>query len=246
MNAIQHSIPTARMDRTLGLLGGMSWESTAIYYRLLNEGMRQRRGGLHSAPLLLSSPDFAPIAAHQTADEWPVLAQQLGDAGAHLARAGAGALLLCSNTMHRLHAEIENRSGLPVLHIADATGEALQQQACRRPALLATRFTMEGAFYRDRLQSRFGIAPLVPDAESRELVHRIIYDELCQGIVRDESRLRYRQVIETLRMQGADSVILGCTEVTMLIGKADTVLPVFDTTALHVDAGIAWLMGVGV
>jgi aspartate racemase len=240
---IQQKIAEKQLGRSLGLLGGMSWESTAIYYRLLNEGMRARRGGLHSAPLLLSSPDFAPIAAHQAAHEWPALEQKLIEAGCHLAQAGAEALLICSNTMHCLHAGIEAGTGLPVLHIADATGEALRREDRRHPALLATRFTMEGTFYSERLTSRYGIVPLIPDAESRELVHRIIYEELCQGIIRDESRRQCQRVIETLKMRGADSVILGCTEVTMLIGQADTDLPVFDTTAIHAAAGISWLTG---
>jgi len=243
MCAMRQNLAEKPLNRTLGLLGGMSWESTAIYYRALNEGIRERCGGLHSAPLLLSSPDFAPIAAHQAADEWSALERQLGEAGRHLALAGAGALLICSNTMHRLHEGIEAASGVPVLHIADATGEALQQAACRRPALLATRFTMEGTFYSGWLRTRFGIETVIPDKASRDLVHRIIYDELCQGIVRDESRRQYQQVIEKLVEAGADSVILGCTEVTMLISQADTALPVFDTTAIHVAAGISWMMG---
>lgn len=245
MSTPQQNIAEKPLDRTLGLLGGMSWESTAIYYRLLNEGIRQRYGGLHSASLLLSSPDFAPIAALQVAEDWSALEQQLGDAGRHLASAGAGALMICSNTMHRLHAGIQAASGLPVLHIADATGEALRAAGCHRPVLLATRFTMEGTFYSERLSSLFGIETIVPDSASRDVVHRIIYEELCQGIVRNESRRQYQDVIERLADNGADSVILGCTEVTMLIGQADTALPVFDTTAIHVAAGIAWMTSSG-
>ncbi|MGI4857455.1 MAG: aspartate/glutamate racemase family protein [Janthinobacterium lividum] len=243
MSDMQQKIAGNQSKRSLGLLGGMSWESTAIYYRLLNEGVRKRCGGLHSAPLLLFSPDFSPIAAHQAAHEWSVLERQLGDAGRHLAHMGATALLICSNTMHCLYDGIEAASGLPVLHIADATGEVLQQSACHRPALLATRFTMEGTFYGARLKARFGMDPMVPDAASRDLIHRIIYEELCQGIVRDESRLQLQRIIETLRVAGADSVILGCTEITMLIGQVDTVLPVFDTTAIHAAAGVSWILG---
>ncbi len=149
--------------RTLGLLGGMSWESTAVYYRLLNEGMKARLGGLHSAPLLLWSADFAPIAERQAAGDWESLArEQLGHAGRRLAEAGAGALMICTNTMHRVCAEIEQRAGVPVLHIADATGEALRRAGARTPALLGTRFTMEGAFYRDRLRERHGVEPVIP------------------------------------------------------------------------------------
>lgn len=230
--------------RTLGLLGGMSWESTAVYYRLLNEGVKARLGdGLRSAPLLLWSADFGPVAARQAAGEWAALGEELGGAGRRLAAAGAGALLICSNTMHRLHAEVERAAGVPALHIADATGAALRAAGCRRPALLGTRFTMEGAFYRDRLRERFDIVAMVPDEAGRAVVHRVIYEELCRGVVRPDSREEYMAVIDTLRKEGADSVILGCTEITLLIGPDDTDLPVFDTTALHAEAGVAWMVG---
>ena len=230
--------------RTLGLLGGMSWESTAVYYRLLNEGVKARLGdGLRSAPLLLWSADFGPVAARQAAGEWAALGEELGGAGRRLAAAGAGALLICTNTMHRLHAEVERAAGVPALHIADATGAALRAAGCRRPALLGTRFTMEGAFYRDRLRERFDIVAMVPDESGRAAVHRVIYEELCRGVVRPDSRRGYMAVIDTLRKEGADSVILGCTEITLLIGPNDTDLPVFDTTALHAEAGVAWMVG---
>jgi aspartate racemase len=233
----------AREMRTLGLLGGMSWESTALYYRLLNEGVKAQMGGLHSASLLLRSFDFAPIADQQAKGAWRTLAEELGGAGRGLAAAGADALLICTNTMHRLHAEVETAAGVPVLHIADATGAALTLAGCRRPALLGTRFTMEGEFYRGRLADRHGVEALVPDEGARTLVHRVIYEELCRGVVLDESRTAYRQVIEDLRRAGADGVILGCTEITLLIGHEDTDLPVFDTTALHASAGVAFMMG---
>ncbi|MDT7953094.1 MAG: aspartate/glutamate racemase family protein [Acetobacteraceae bacterium] len=229
--------------RTLGLLGGMSWESTGVYYRLLNEGVKAHFGdGLRSAPLLLWSADFGPIAARQAAGDWAGLGEELGKAGRRLAAAGAGALLICTNTMHRLYAEVERAAGVPVLHIADPTGAALRAADLRRPALLGTRFTMEGAFYRDRLRERFGIEALVPDEVGRAAVHRVIYEELCRGIVRDESRRDYLAVIDVLRAGGADSVILGCTEIGMLIGSGDTNLPLFDTTALHAEAGVAWMV----
>jgi aspartate racemase len=229
--------------RCLGLLGGMSWESTAIYYRLLNEGVRSRLGGLHSAPLLLWSTDFALIADRQAANDWDVLGQQLSEAGRRLVCAGAEALLICTNTMHRLHADIERASGVPVLHIADATAEALRRAGCQRPALLATRYTMEGDFYTGRLQAAFGIEAMIPDEAEREQIHQIIYDELCRGLVREESRILYRNAIETMRRRGADSVILGCTEITMLIGASDSELPLFDTTAIHAEAGVTWVAG---
>jgi aspartate racemase len=231
--------------RCLGLLGGMSWESTAIYYRLLNEGVRSRLGGLHSAPLLLWSTDFALIAERQAANEWEALSQQLSEAGRRLVCAGAEALIICTNTMHRLHADIARASGVPVIHIADATAEALRKAGCKRPALLATRFTMEGDFYTGRLLDAFGIEAMIPDEAVRVQIHRIIYDELCRGVVREESRILYRDAIDAMRRDGADSVILGCTEITMLIGASDSELPLFDTTAIHAEAGVAWIAGSG-
>lgn len=228
--------------RTLGLLGGMSWESTALYYRWINEAVKARRGGLHSAPLILWSFDFAPIAERQAAGQWEALGRELGEAGRRLAQAGADALLICTNTMHRLHADIEAAAGVPALHIADATATALSRAGCRRPALLGTRFTMEGDFFRGRLADRHGIEALVPDEQGRATVHDVIYGELCRGIVRGESKAAYLEVIRRLRDTGADSVILGCTEVTMLVGQPDIELPVFDTTAIHAEAGVAFML----
>ncbi len=229
--------------RCLGLLGGMSWESTAIYYRLLNEGVRARLGGLHSAPLLLWSTDFAPIAELQAKNEWEFMSRQLSEAGRRLVSAGAEALLICTNTMHRLYADIERASGAPVIHIADATAEALRKAGCERPALLATRFTMEGDFYIGRLRDAFGIEAMIPDEAARAQIHRIIYDELCRGVAREESRIVYRNAIDTMRRAGADSVILGCTEIGMLIGAGDSALSLFDTTAIHAEAGVTWIVG---
>jgi aspartate racemase len=231
--------------RTLGLLGGMSWESTAVYYRLLNEGAKARLGGLHSAPLLLWSCDFAPVAAQQAAGEWSALGHLLGEAGRRLVQAGAQGLLICTNTMHLLHGAVERASGVPVLHIADATGAALRKAGCRKPVLLGTRFTMERDFYRARLAERFGAEALVPDEPGRALVHRVIYDELCRGEVRDGSRDAVMEVVRAMRSQGADGLILGCTELTLLLGARDTDLPVFDTTALHAEAGLDFALARG-
>jgi aspartate racemase len=229
--------------RTLGLLGGMSWESTAVYYRLLNEGAKARLGGLHSAPLLLWSCDFAPVAAQQAAGDWSGLAHLLGEAGRKLVQAGAQGLLICTNTMHLVYGAVEHASGVKVIHIADATGQAMRPAGSRRPILLGTRFTMERDFYRGRLKERFGVEPLVPDEGGRALVHRVIYEELCQGVVRDASRAAVLAVVEALRAQGADGLILGCTELTLLLGARDTDLPVFDTTALHAKAGLDFMVG---
>jgi aspartate racemase len=224
--------------KTLGLLGGMSWESTALYYREINERVAERLGGHHSAEILLASVDFEPIVAMQASGDWDGAARVLGSRGRALADAGAELLVLCTNTMHRVAAEIERAAGIPLLHIADPTGDALVADGHRRVGLLGTRFTMEQAFYRDRLADAFGLEVLTPGPEDRDLVHRVIYDELVHGVVRDESREAYRGVVQRLVDAGADSVILGCTEITMLIGGDDSPVPVFDTTALHARAAV--------
>jgi aspartate racemase len=229
--------------RTLGLIGGLSWESTQIYYRVINEGVRARLGGLHSAQLLLWSFDFAEIEARQAAGDWAGATTAMADAARRLARAGAEGLLVCSNTMHRMADEVEAAAGLPLLHIADATAARLRASGAQRPGLLATRYTMEQAFYRGRLQERHGLDVLVPDEPGRTLVHDVIYDELCQGIVRAESKAAYRRIVADLRAQGADSLILGCTEVGMLIAQADVDLPVFDTTLIHGEEAVRFLIG---
>lgn len=228
--------------RTLGLLGGMSWESTALYYRHLNELARDRLGGLHSAKLLLWSFDFADIAARQHAGDWAGAAQLLVDAARRLEQGGAAAIVLCTNTMHKLADDVQTAVSIPLLHIADATAVAVRAAGCRRPALLATGFTMEQDFYIGRLRDRHGLEAMVPDAAGRALVHRVIYDELCLGIVRPDSKAAYLQEIARLRRAGADSVILGCTEVTMLIGQDDLDVPVFDSTRLHAEAAMAFAL----
>ena len=229
--------------RTLGVLGGMSWESTAVYYRLINQGVARRRGGLHSAPLLLHSVDFAPLAAQQATGEWAGAAAVLGAAAAGLKRAGAQALVLATNTMHKLAAEIEAEGGLPLLHIADAAGAALRAAGVPRAALLGTRFTMENAaIVIDPLAQRHGLEVRVPGADDRALLHRVIYDELCRGVISDASRAAVVAVIDRQRAAGAQAVILGCTEITLLIDQACSPLPVFDTTALHCAAAVDWLL----
>lgn len=235
--------PADPPPRTLGLLGGMSWESTLLYYKLLNEGVKDARGGLHSAPLLLWSAEFAGIAERQAAGDWDGLGRTLGEAGRHLARAGAEALLICANTMHRVHGAVEAAAGIPAIHIADATGAALARAGCRRPGLLGTRFTMEQDFYLGRLAERHGLRAIVPGPEDRTTVHDIIYGELCRGVIRPESKRAYLDAVDRLAAAGADGVVLGCTEITLLIGQADVALPVFDTTALHAEAGVAFILG---
>jgi aspartate racemase len=226
--------------KTIGVIGGMSWESSAEYYRLLNRYAKTRLGGHHNARSLMTTVDFAEVEALQRAGDWDVLGAQMAQAAMQLERGGADIVLLATNTMHRVCAQIEATLTIPFLHIADPTGTALRAAGVTRVGLLGTRYTMEQDFYVGRLRERHGIEAIVPHERDREDVHRIIYDELCHGIIEDESRRTYQRVIEDLRTRGAQAVILGCTEITLLIGSADSVLPVFDTTALHAQAAVDW------
>lgn len=229
--------------RCLGLLGGMSWESTLLYYRLLNQGVAQRLGGLHSARLVLHSVDFAPLAAMQAAGDWAGAATLLADAARGLRAAGADGLVLATNTMHKVADAIEQAAGLPLLHIADATGAAIAAAGIGRVGLLGTRFTMDDtAIVQDRLTRRHGLQVLVPDEDDRAVVHRVIYDELCRGVVDGGSRQAYVDAIGRLQQRGAQGVILGCTEITLLIDAASSPLPVFDSTALHAAAAVDWML----
>ena len=224
--------------RTIGLIGGMSWESSALYYRWINEAVRDRLGGLHSARLVLVSVDFAEIEHLQQTGQWDAAGTLLGEAARSVERGGADLLLLCTNTMHRVADEIASAVGIPLLHIADATGAAITAQGIRRVGLLGTRFTMEEAFYRGRLTERHGLDVLVPDEAERQLVHDIIYGELCLGEVRPASRDAYRRVMANLVARGAEAIILGCTEITMLVGPEDATVPLFDTTLIHAHAAV--------
>jgi aspartate racemase len=229
--------------KTLGVLGGMSWESTAIYYRLLNQGVAARLGGLHSAALLIHSVDFGPIAAQQAADDWNGAFTTLEEAARGLAAAGAHGLLLATNTMHKGADRIAAATALPLLHIADATGTALQAAGVQHAALLGTRFTMEDdTIVLRRLQQRFGLRVTVPDAGGRALMHRIVFDELCRGQVLPASRETVVGLIAERQRQGAQAVILGCTEIGMLINDACSPLPTFDTAALHAAAAVSWML----
>lgn len=223
--------------RTIGLLGGMSWESTAIYYRLLNESVRERLGGLHSARLLMLSVDFAVIEELQVQGRWDEAGELLAAEARRLEAGGADLLVLCTNTMHKVADSIEEATSLPLVHLGDTTAAAVLATGLTRVALLGTGFTMSQAFYRDRLASH-GLTVLVPSEEDQALVHRIIYDELCLGVVRDESRAAYVDVVDRLVEQGAEGVILGCTEIEMLIGPDDLDVPSFPTTKIHVEAAL--------
>jgi aspartate racemase len=224
--------------RTIGLIGGMSAESTLIYYRLINEGVSKRLGGHHSAELVLWSVDFAGIESLQRAGAWDKAGAELAAAARKLETVGAKAIVLCTNTMHVVAPAIVAAVRIPFLHIADATGAALKAAGCRRPLLLATRYTMEQDFYKGHLSARHGIEALVPDAEGRTTVHDIIYNELVRGQVLAASRARYLAVVEQGAKAGADSVIFGCTEIGMLLSQNDVAFPCFDTTALHAGAAV--------
>lgn len=221
------------------MLGGMSWESTASYYRALNEGVREACGGLHSAKILLHSVDFAPLEALQHAGDWDAIAEQLAAAARSVQAGGADFLMLCTNTMHKVAPQIEAAIDIPLLHIADATAGALQARGIRRVGLLGTAFTMEQDFYKGRIAGRYGIDVLVPDQGARRLVHRVIYDELCLGRTESASREAYLDIVADLSAQGAEAVILGCTEIGMLIGQKDTQVQLFDTTAIHAARAVA-------
>jgi len=223
--------------RVIGILGGMSWESTALYYQAINTEVKSRLGGLHSAELVMYSLDFSVIEDLQHKGDWDGAGAIMAEAGRKLAAAGAEAILIATNTMHKRADDVERASGLPILHIADATGEAIVRKGLNRPLLLATAFTMEQDFYKSRLQDRFGLEVVVPEAADRATVHQVIYDELCQGLIRDASRDAYRDIIAKHQDQ-TDCVILGCTEITMLISADDCPYAMFDTTALHAQAAV--------
>ncbi|MFE4360751.1 aspartate/glutamate racemase family protein [Kitasatospora sp. NPDC056800] len=223
--------------KTIGLIGGMSWESTAEYYRLLNRLTRERLGGLHSARLVLYSVDFAQIERLQTAGRWEEAGEVLADAARSLEAAGADLLLICTNTMHKVADQVAAAVSVPLLHLADTTAAAVRAAGLRRVGLLGTAFTMEQDFYRGRLAAG-GLDVQVPQADSRALVHRVIYEELCVGLVREESRAAYRRVIGELVAGGAEGIILGCTEIELLVRPEDSPVPVFPTTRLHAEAAV--------
>jgi aspartate racemase len=223
--------------RTIGLLGGMSWESTAEYYRRVNELTRERLGGLHSARCVLYSLDFAEIEQLQVEGRWEEAAEVLAEAAKALETAGADLLLICTNTMHKVADHVDVSVRIPLLHLADATAEAVRATGLHRVGLLGTAFTMEQDFYRGRLE-RHGLEVMIPDAEARRRIHRVIYEELCLGVVREESRDAYRAVIRDLVEAGAEGVVLGCTEIELLIGPEDSPVPLFATTRLHAEAAV--------
>lgn len=228
--------------KTIGLLGGMSWESSLEYYRIINETTRLRRGGLHSAPCVLVSVDFAEVEVLQQAGRWAEAAARLTDAGRSLERAGADFVVLCTNTMHLVADELQAGLSIPLLHIADATAHQVRAAGIQTVGLLGTRFTMERDFYKGRLSDRHGLSVLIPDADDRETVHRVIYAELCQGVIRPESRAQYRVIIEKLGQAGAEGIILGCTEIELLVHAEDSPVPLFPTTRIHATAAVDYAL----
>ena len=228
--------------KTVGLIGGMSWESTVPYYRQVNETIKQHLGGLHSAKVVLYSVDFHEIERLQHAGDWDAAGVMLAHAARSLQAAGADFLVLCTNTMHKVAPAIEAAVAIPLFHIADPTADDIKRAGHTKVGLLGTRFTMEQAFYKDRLRERHGLEVLVPEQADRDIVHRIIYEELCLGSIVDASRDEYRRIIAQLVAQGAQAIILGCTEISLLVAQQDAAVPLFDTTALHARKAAEWAL----
>ncbi|WP_428776074.1 aspartate/glutamate racemase family protein [Vibrio sp.] len=224
--------------KTIGLIGGMSWESTTSYYQLINQGIKQRLGGLNSAKIVLNSINFAELEPMQRENRWDDAADLLVTAAKSVEQAGADFVMICTNTMHKVADEVADAVTIPLLHIADATGAQLTKEHIRRVGLLGTAFTMEQSFYKQRLQQRFDLEVLVPEANARERVHQVIYQELCLGQIRPESKAEFIDVINQLKSQGAQAIILGCTEIGLLVEQQDVDIPLYDTTAIHAKAAI--------
>ena len=224
--------------KTIGLLGGMSWESTSLYYSKINNLVKERMGGLHSAKIILNSVDFAEIEALQHQGNWQKTAEILTDCACGVEKAGADFLLICTNTMHKVAPQIENQISIPLLHIGDATGSRLKHDSHSCVGLLGTKFTMEEEFYKDRIISNHGIDVVIPNETQRKIVHNVIYKELCQGKILAESKQQYLEIINDLTKLGAQAVILGCTEIALLVKQPDTDVPLYDTTAIHAEESV--------
>lgn len=224
--------------KTIGLLGGMSWQSTQTYYQHINEQVAQRQGGLHSARIAMVSVDFAPVAKMQAQDKWTEVGALLATAAGQIEAAGADCLLICTNTMHLVARQVQNAINIPLLHIADATGHTLKQDKIAKVALLGTAFTMQKPFYRQRITDLFGIEVITPDVAQQEVIHRVIYNELCLGKMFPDSRNAYLDVVTSLKDQGAEAVILGCTEIGLLLKPENTDLPLYDTALIHAQSAV--------
>lgn len=228
--------------KVIGLVGGMSWESTIPYYRQINQSIKERLGGLHSAKVVLYSVDFHEVERLQHSGNWGAAGVLLADAGRALEAAGADFLVLCTNTMHKVAPIIEAAVHIPLLHIADATGEEIKNVGLATVGLLGTQFTMEQDFYKDRLRQRYGLQVLIPSQPDREIIHHVIYEELCLGRIVDESRVEYRRIMADLISQGAEAIILGCTEISLLVEQQDSAAPLFDTTRIHARRAAEWAL----
>lgn len=229
--------------KTIGLIGGMSWESSLEYYRIINQTVKERLGGFHSAKCLMVSVDFAEVEELQHSGRWEEAGELMVDCGKRLERGGSDFIVLCTNTMHLLAEQMEAGLKIPLLHIADATAARIREAGIRRVGLLGTRFTMEKDFYKGRLASRFGLEVVIPPAAEREIVHRVIYDELCLGLVQDDSRRAYAGIMENLVTAGAEGIILGCTEIELLVKPGDSRVPLFPTTRIHAEAAVEYALG---
>ncbi len=228
--------------KTIGMIGGMSWESSLEYYRIINQTIKARLGGLHSAKCLLFSFDFAEIEALQMAGDWPAATALMVQAAQQLEKGGADFVIICTNTMHKMAEAVQAAISIPLLHIADATATAVQAQGLQKIGLLGTNFTMEEEFYRGRLVDKFGLDVIVPDRPERQIVHDIIYDELCLGITKTDSRAHYRQIMADMAANGAEGIILGCTEIGLLVNQDDSPVPLFDTTLIHAETAVTFAL----
>jgi aspartate racemase len=233
------------MMKTIGLLGGMSWESTVLYYQVLNKGVRDRLGGLHSAKILLHSVDFAEIEQCQVRGQWDVAGTKLAAAALGLEQAGADMILICTNLMHKIAPVIEEHIGIPLLHIADAAGRVIRSKGLKKVGLLGARYTMEENFYRQRLREKYNLDVIIPDKDAREYIHKIIFDELCVGQFTGTARQNYLKIIDKLKAAGAEGVILGCTEIPLLIQQQDLDLPLFNTAELHAKYALEYSLSEG-
>jgi aspartate racemase len=239
---VSNTVNTGRRVKTIGMLGGMSWESTALYYQLINEGIKARLGGLHSAKIAMVSVNFQQIESLQHRGDWAGASELLCTAARQVEAAGADGLLICTNTMHKVAPAIEASINVPLLHLADATARQIKARKMNAVGLLGTAFTMQQDFYKRRLTDNHNLDVIVPDDTDIEIVHRIIYDELCKGIVQQESREQYLRIIKDLQERGAEGVIEGCTEIVMLVQQQHTDVPLFDTTAIHAQAAVDWAL----
>jgi aspartate racemase len=228
--------------KTIGMIGGMSWESSLEYYRIINEAVKARLGGLHSAKSLIFSFDFAEIETLQMAGDWAKATEMMIQVAQQLEQGGADFVIICTNTMHKMADDVQASIDIPLLHIADATGTVIQAQNLHKIGLLGTNFTMEEDFYKGRLEEKFGLDVIVPEKPERQIIHNIIYDELCLGITKADSRARYRQIMADLIASGAEGIILGCTEIGLLVNQEDSTVPLFDTTVIHAKTAVAYAL----